>query len=45
MGYVILSDEIKDSTRRMIELFKKKKVEIILLTGDREENAKKYVLN
>jgi hypothetical protein len=24
MGYVILSDEIKDSTRRMIELFKKK---------------------
>ena len=24
MGYVILSDEIKDSTRRMVELFKKK---------------------
>ena len=24
MGYVILSDEIKDSTKRMVELFKKK---------------------
>jgi len=40
MGYAILADEIKDNSKEMVELLHKKKVEIILLTGDREENAK-----
>ena len=40
MGYAILADEIKDNSKEMVELLHKEKVEIILLTGDREENAK-----
>ena len=40
MGYVVLADEIKKSAKEMVKRFHKKKVEIILLTGDREENAK-----
>jgi P-type E1-E2 ATPase len=40
MGYAILADEIKDNSKEMVELLHKEKVEIILLTGDKEENAK-----
>lgn len=40
MGYAILADEIKDNSKKMVELLHKEKVEIILLTGDREENAR-----
>ena len=40
MGYVVLSDEIKESARQTIELLHKQKIDVVLLTGDHEENAK-----
>ena len=40
LGYVVLSDEIKEDSKEMVELLKKEGVEVILLTGDKEENAK-----
>ena len=38
-GYVVLSDEIKDSAKEMVNLMHKQNVEVVLLTGDHEENA------
>jgi Cd2+/Zn2+-exporting ATPase len=35
-----LSDEIKESATQMVSLLHKQKVEVVLLTGDHEENAK-----
>lgn len=40
LGYVILSDEIKESAKEMVELLHKEKVDVVLLTGDHDENAK-----
>lgn len=39
LGYVLLNDEIKDGAKEMVNLFNKEKVETILLTGDKENNA------
>ncbi len=40
LGYVVLSDEVKENAEPMVSLLHKENVEIILLTGDKEENAK-----
>ena len=40
MGYVVLSDQIKENAKEMVDLLHEKDIEVILLTGDREENAK-----
>lgn len=40
LGYVILSDELKDSAIEMVKLLHKQGIEVVLLTGDHEENAK-----
>ncbi|MCQ2815340.1 MAG: cadmium-translocating P-type ATPase [Bacilli bacterium] len=40
IGYVVLSDEIKQDAQPMVDLLHSEDVEIILLTGDKEENAK-----
>ena len=40
LGYVVLSDEIKEDSKEMVDLLKREGVEVILLTGDKEENAK-----
>ena len=39
-GYVVLADEIKEGASEMVNLLHKQKVEVVLLTGDHEENAK-----
>ena len=39
-GYVVLSDEVKEGAKRMVELLHKNKVEVVLLTGDHQDNAK-----
>lgn len=40
VGYVVLSDTIKEDAQPMVDLLHSQGVEIILLTGDNEENAK-----
>lgn len=40
LGYVVLSDEIKENAAEMVKLLHKQNVEVVLLTGDHEENAK-----
>ena len=40
IGYVVLSDEIKEGAKEMVSLLKKNGIETVLLTGDHEENAK-----
>ena len=40
LGYVVLSDEIKDSAKQMVELLHKQNIDVVLLTGDHEDNAK-----
>ena len=40
LGYVILSDQIKKEAYEMVSAFKQKDIDVILLTGDKEENAK-----
>ena len=44
LGYVVLSDEIKDSAKEMVSLLHKQGIETVLLTGDHEENAKDICL-
>lgn len=39
-GYVVLSDEIKEDAQPMVDLLHSEKVEIILLTGDKDDNAR-----
>ena len=39
-GYVVLSDEVKENAKEAVRLLHKENVEVILLTGDKEENAK-----
>ena len=40
IGYVVLSDEVKESAERMVSLLHKQGVETVLLTGDHEDNAR-----
>ena len=40
IGYVLLSDELKEDAQPMVNLLHSENVEIVLLTGDKEENAK-----
>ena len=40
VGYVALSDVIKDNAQPMVDLLHSKKIDIVLLTGDKEDNAK-----
>ena len=40
IGYVVLSDEIKESAKQMVSLLHKRDIKVVLLTGDHEENAK-----
>ena len=39
LGYIVLNDEIKVEAYDMIKLLHKEKMEVILLTGDKKENA------
>ena len=39
LGYIILNDEIKQEAYDMVKMLHKEKMEVILLTGDRKENA------
>ena len=39
LGYIVLNDEIKDEAYDMIKLLHKEKMEVILLTGDKKQNA------
>ena len=40
VGYVVLSDELKEDAQPMVDLLHSENVEIVLLTGDKEDNAK-----
>ncbi len=40
LGYVVLSDKLKDSAKEMVSLLHKENIDVVLLTGDHEENAK-----
>jgi len=40
IGYVVLSDEIKEDAEPMVSLLHNEGVEIVLLTGDKENNTK-----
>lgn len=40
LGYVVLSDEIKEESYELTKALKSKNVELVLLTGDKKENAK-----
>ena len=40
VGYVVLSDEVKEDAQPMVDLLHHDNVEIVLLTGDKENNAK-----
>ena len=39
LGYVVLNDEVKKEAFQMVELLHKEKMAVVLLTGDKEENA------
>ena len=39
LGYVVLNDEVKKEAYQMVELLHKEKMEVVLLTGDKNENA------
>lgn len=39
LGYVVLSDEIKTSAQEMVNHLHEENIEVVLLTGDHEENA------
>ena len=40
VGYVILNDTVKEETKELVSNLHKEKIEVLLLTGDHEENAK-----
>ncbi|WP_233185591.1 heavy metal translocating P-type ATPase [Thermotoga sp. SG1] len=40
-GYIVVSDEIKEDARETIETLKKRNIKVVMLTGDREEVARK----
>lgn len=39
LGYVCLNDEVKKEAYEMVNLLHKEKMEVVLLTGDKKENA------
>ncbi len=39
-GYIVLTDVIKDNAKSLIKALHKRNVEVILLTGDKDENAR-----
>ena len=39
LGYVVLNDEVKKEAYEMVDLLHKEKMEVVLLTGDKKENA------
>ena len=39
LGYVVLNDEVKKEAYQMVDLLHREKMEVILLTGDKKENA------
>ncbi len=39
LGYVVLNDEVKNEAYDMVRLLHKEKMEVVLLTGDKKENA------
>lgn len=39
-GYVVLSDEEKESAKEMVSLLHERDIKVMLLTGDHEDNAK-----
>ena len=39
LGYIVLNDEIKKEAYDMVKLLHKEKKEVVLLTGDKKENA------
>ena len=39
LGYIILNDEVKKEAYDMVRLLHKEKMEVVLLTGDKNENA------
>ena len=39
LGYVVLNDEVKKEAYEMVSLLHKEKMAVVLLTGDKEENA------
>ena len=39
LGYIVLSDEVKKEAYDMVKLLHKEKMEVILLTGDKKDNA------
>ena len=39
LGYVVLNDEVKKEAYEMVNLLHKEKMEVVLLTGDKKENA------
>ncbi len=45
LGLVVLSDEIKETAQPMVDLLHQEGVEIVLLTGDKEENAKETCMH
>ena len=42
LGYVIVSDEIKEETKLFAKLLRKAGIDLILLTGDKESNARDF---
>ena len=39
LGYIVLNDEVKKESYDMVRLLHKEKMEVVLLTGDKNENA------
>ena len=39
LGYIVLNDEVKKEAYDMVRLLHKEKMEVVLLTGDKDENA------
>ena len=44
-GFVILSDQVKEDAAELISDLKSKDIDVVLLTGDKEENAKELCDN
>ena len=42
IGYVVLSDEIKNDSFDMVDLLSKNNIDVVLLTGDKRENAEVF---
>lgn len=40
LGYVTLNDEVKEDAKEFVSLMKKNKVDVLMLTGDKNENAR-----